>query len=245
VILCLALGTGANTAIFSLLDQILLRSLPVRDAARLVVLHGAAQFPGSASADNMETVFSVPMFHDIRDRTRVFDGVIARTGMGVTLTGGEAERARAELVSGSFFDVLGVRPQLGRVIEPGDDRSHSPHPVAVLGYAFWMRRYGGSASALNSTLRVNGIPVTVVGVAARGFLGVLRGGDAPEMFLPLGMHPQLAPAQADWADDRSTRFVNVFARLQHGESREHAVAGLRAVYQPIVADELSHFHRLT
>jgi predicted permease len=245
VVLCLALGTGANTAIFSLLDQVLLRSLPVRDPERLVVLHGPGRLPGSASADNMETVFSVPMFHDIRDRTRVFDGVIARLGMGVTLTGGEAERAAAELVSGDFFNVLGVRPQIGRVIEPADDQSHAPHAVAVLGYAFWMRRYGGSASALNSTLRVNGVSVTVVGVAARGFSGVLRGNDVPEMFLPLGMHGQLAPALAGWAEDRSTRFLNVFARLQPGESREHAVAGLRAVYEPIVADELSHFQRLT
>ncbi len=245
VVLCLALGTGANTAVFSLLDQVLLRSLPVQDPERLVVLHRASQLPGQASADNMETVFSVPMFRDILNRTRVFDGVIARTGMGVTLTGGNAERATAELVSGNFFEVLGVRPQLGRMIEPPDDQFHSAHSVAVLGYAFWMRRYGGSASVLNSTLRVNGVPITVVGVAARGFSGVLRGNDVPEMYLPLGMHGQIAPAQADWTDERSTRFVSIFARLQPGESRAHAVAGLRAVYQPIVADELSRFQRLT
>src|SRR5581483_1756954 len=171
VVLCLALGTGANTAIFSLLDQALLRTLPVRDPERLVILHRETMMPGAARADNMETVFSVPMYRDLLERARVFDGVIARTGLQVTLTGGEAERANADIVSGNFFEVLGVRAQLGRVIERGDDSRTSPHAVAVLSNAFWMRRFGGSPSVLNSTLRVNGIPTTVIGVAAPSFSG--------------------------------------------------------------------------
>src|SRR5581483_3422405 len=106
VIVCLALGTGANTAIFSLLDQVLLRNLPVRDPERLVILHRETMMPGRASADNMETVFSVPAFNDLRQRVRVFDSMVARTGLGVTLTGGQAERASAELVSGNLFEAL-------------------------------------------------------------------------------------------------------------------------------------------
>ena len=245
VVLCLALGTGANTAIFSLLDQVLLRNLPVRDPASLVILHRGTQLPGSAMADNMETVFSVPMSRDLNERARVFDGVIARSRTGITLTGGEAQRAAAELVSGTFFNVLGVRPELGRVIEPADNQLHSPHAVAVLGYGFWMHHYGGSPSALNSTLRVNGVPLTVVGVVSHEFAGVMRGGDAPEIFVPLGMHGRLDPANADWDDDRTVRFVNLIARLKPGETRAHALAGLRAVYQPIVTDELSRVEQLT
>ena len=245
VVLCLALGTGANTAIFSLLDQVLLRNLPVRDPERLVIFHRKAQLPGSAMADNMETVFSIPMSRDLNERVRVFDGVIARSRIGVTLTGGEAQRAAAELVSGNFFNVLGVRPELGRLLESADDQPHSAHAVAVLGYGFWMRHYGGSASALNSTLRVNGVPLTVVGVVSHEFAGVMRGGDAPEIFVPLGMHGRLDLANAAWDDDRNVRFVNLIARLRPGETRDHALAGLRAVYQPIVVDELSRFEHMT
>ncbi|HZU25170.1 MAG TPA: ABC transporter permease, partial [Bryobacteraceae bacterium] len=244
VIVCLALGTGANTAIFSLLDQVLLRNLPVRDPERLVVLHRETQMPGRAMADNMETVFSVPAFNDLRQRVRVFDSMVARTGLGVTLTGAEATRANAELVSGNFFDGLGVRPQLGRVLEPADDPLHAPRAVAVLSNAFWMRHFGGSPAALNATLRLNGVPVTVVGVADSNFQGVMRG-NVPDLFLPLGLRGQLVPDQRTWADDRSTRFVNIFARVKSGMTREQALAGLRAVYQPMVVDELAQFHRMS
>jgi putative ABC transport system permease protein len=245
VILCLALGTGANTAIFSLLDQVLLRTLPIRDPERLVVLHREiGRFEGRSSADNNETVFSAPMYRDLRDRVRVFDGLIARSGMGVTLTGAEAERTSADLVSGNFFTTLAIRPGLGRMLEPDDDQPHAARPVVVLSGHFWMRHYGGNPAALNAVLRVNGVPLTVVGVIEGSFTGMLRGNTA-DLFIPLGMRGQLDPDSRTWADDRSTRFLNIFGRLKDGMSTERATAGLRAVYQPIFADELSHLHHLS
>ena len=245
VILCLALGTGANTAIFSLLDQVLLRTLPVRDPERLVVLHREmGSFEGRSSADNNETVFSLPMYRDLRDRVRVFDGIFARSGMGVTLTGAEAERTSADLVSGNFFNVLAIRPTLGRMIEPDDDQPHAARPVVVLSRHFWMRHYGGNPSALNTVLRVNSVPLTVVGVIEGSFTGMLRGNTA-DLFIPLGMRGQLDSDSRTWTDDRSTRFINIFARRKDGISAERATAGVRAVYQPIFADELSHLHHLS
>src|SRR6201996_60301 len=115
-VLSLALGIGANTAIFSLLDQVTLRSLPVGDPDRLVLLHTKYSAPGNSTSDTNETVFSYPMYRDLRDRDPAFSGVIARMGAGVTLVRqGAAEQASAEMVSGNFFQVLGVGASLGRI----------------------------------------------------------------------------------------------------------------------------------
>src|ERR1022692_5236479 len=175
-VISLALGIGANTAIFSLLDQVLLRSLPVRDPQRLVVFHTDYTAPGSSTRDNPEAVFSYPMYRQLRDRDPAFDSVIARSGAKVTLRHqGNAEPAAAEMVSGNFFHSLGVGAALGRVLTPDDDGAPGAHPVAVLSYSYWANHLASSPAVLNQTIALNGHPLVVVGVAAAPFHGLLSG----------------------------------------------------------------------
>ena len=160
VVLTLALGIGANTAIFSLTDQVLLRLLPVKSPEQLVVLDGPGAFQGRTFNNG---TFSYPMYRDFRDQNTVFDGILARFPTPLTLmTNGQAERVNGELVTGNYFDVLGVRAQIGRTFTQDDDRTPGGHPVAILSHTVWMRRFAGNAGVLNSTVTLNGLPMTVV-----------------------------------------------------------------------------------
>src|SRR6187397_522333 len=153
VVLTLALGIGANAAIFSLTDQVLLRLLPVKSPEQLVILDGPGAFRGRTFNNG---TFSYPMYRDIRDQNTVFDGVIARFPAPLTLlTNGQAEGVTGERVSGKYFDVLGVRAHIGRMLTPDDDRTPGGHPVAVLSHNFWMRRFAGDPSLLNRTVSLN------------------------------------------------------------------------------------------
>ena len=139
VVLTLALGIGANTAIFSLTDQVLLRLLPVKAPEQLVVLDGPGAFQGRTFNNG---TFSYPMYRDFRDRQSVFDGVIARFPSPLTvMTGGQSERVSGELVTGNYFDLLGVRAQIGRTFTADDDRTPGGHPVVMLTYNYWVRRF--------------------------------------------------------------------------------------------------------
>src|SRR5579884_1478668 len=156
-ILTLALGIAGSSAIFSLFDQVLLRSLPVRDAGSLVVLHtGAPQLPGADSRDNDEAVFSYPMYRQLSAGVGSFQALIGRAGDPVQLRVGSAkETAAAEIVTGNLFDVLGVQPRLGRLLTPADDSKRGASAVVVLGYDFWMRRFGGSGDAVGRNIDIN------------------------------------------------------------------------------------------
>src|SRR5262245_59872840 len=155
VVLTLALGIGANTAIFSLTDQLLLRLLPVKDPDQLVVLDGPGAFQGRTSNNG---TFSSPMYRDFRDQTTVFSGALARFPAPLTLiAGGQSERVSGELVTGNYFDVLGVSAQIGRTLTPDDDKAPGAHPVAVLSHNYWMRRFAGDPSVVNRTITLNGI----------------------------------------------------------------------------------------
>src|SRR6476661_837149 len=157
VVLTLALGIGANAAIFSLTDQVLLRLLPVRDPEQLVVLDGPGPFSGRTYNNG---TFSYPMYRDIRDRNTVFDGVIARFPTALTLTmDGQAERVDGDLVTGNYFDVLRVRAAVGRLFDPADDQAPGGHPLVVLGYDYWMRRFAGDPAVLTRRIALNGIPM--------------------------------------------------------------------------------------
>ncbi|MBI1898692.1 MAG: ABC transporter permease [Acidobacteria bacterium] len=171
--LTLALGIGANTAIFSLLDTILLRALPVRNPGGLVFVQ---------KADRRESVsrFSYPVFRELRDKCGSFSGLFAFTPVnGVTVrssgSGGSTaeEVAMGQLVSGEFFDVLGVSALMGRVLRPEDDRVQGGHPVAVISYGYWKRRWAQDPSVLGRTLAVDGVDFTIVGVAPPEFFGVV------------------------------------------------------------------------
>jgi len=243
-VLSLALGIGANTSIFSLLDQVMLRSLPVRDPGRLVVFHREYMPPGMATADNHETVFSYPLYKDVRDRATMLDGVMARAGASVNLFySGHTERVDAQLVSGNFFQVLGVQAARGRVFTPEDEGAPGSNPVVVLSYGAWQTRFGGKDSILNQKVNVNGQPMVVIGVVRPGFHGVLAGG-APELYAPLNMMPQVTPLLGRFLLDRGVRWLNIFARLKPGMSRRQAEAAIDTVYHPIIEEELAQVGRL-
>jgi predicted permease len=237
VVLTLALGIGANTAIFSLLDQAILRALPIRDPNRLVIVSDAKYRSGWSTSDNNEMVYSYPHYKDVRDRIPLFDGVIARAHLPLSVTsGGVAERAAGDVVSGDFFSVLGIGPALGRVLVPEDDRLPGASPVAVLSYGYWQSRFGGDPGVVGRKISVNAYPFTVVGVAAPGFAGLLKGQNV-DVFVPIAMKRELTP---EWNGlvERDIMWLNIFARLKPGISREQAEAALQAPYRPILESEI-------
>ncbi|MEI9973688.1 MAG: ABC transporter permease [Ignavibacteriota bacterium] len=237
-VLSLALGIGANTAIFSLLDQVTLRSLPVNDPQGLVVLHTAYNAPGNSTSDNNESVFSYPLYRDLRDRNQAFSGVIARMGAGVTLARqGAAEQASAEIVSGNFFHVLGVGAAMGRVLTPQDDSAPGANPVVVLSHGYWRNKCAGDPSILNRTVTLNGLPMTVIGIAEARFLGV-RPGDTPDLYVPVSMLKTVHPTW-DGMEDRKFRWLNVFARLKPGINPAKAQAATNVAYHAILEEELA------
>lgn len=240
-VLTLAIGIGSSSALFSLLDQLFLRALPVREPARLVVI----QTPDSPNTGRMSMTsefsipLSYPMYVDLRDGTKdVFDGVLARLTVQLALAArGATEQVNGELVSGNYFDVLGVRMAVGRAFTPADDRVPGGHPVAVLAYGTWQRRFGGDPAIVGQTVSINGQPMTVLGVAARDFQGVELG-TMPEIFLPMMEKPVATPLWND-LDQRRSLWVTAMARLKDGVTREHAEAVATGIYQRALRGELA------
>jgi predicted permease len=234
VVVTLALGIGANTAIFSLMDQVLLRSLPVRDPSNLILLDGPGAFQGRTF--NAQT-FSYPMYTDFRDQNQVFSGVLARFPTAMTIGWhGQSERVQGDLVSGNYFDVLGVQPAIGRVLSVADDRVPGAHPVAVLAYGYWVRRFASDPTVLNQTITVNGHPMTIVGVSAPGFSG-LQVGTSADVVVPLMMKAQMTPTWND-LDNRRSRWLTVIGRLRPGVSRDQAAVQMNVVYRQINEREI-------
>jgi putative ABC transport system permease protein len=238
-VLTLALGIGANVAIFSLINQTLLRSLPVQHPDELVVLNSTEGKAGSTDVDyDIAAAFSYPMYKDLRDTNRVFSGLLAcypYAGVNVSWQG-HVERATAELVSGNFFRVLGVRAALGRVFSQGDETAPGANPVAVLSYGFWTGHFGGNPAVLNQTLVVNATPLTVVGVAQPGFGGI-QAGARPDLYIPISMKPQMTPNWNGW-HNVSDYFLAVMGRLDPGMSRTQAQTRLQPVFHAILESEL-------
>ena len=236
-VLSLALGIGANTAIFSLLNQVVLRSLPVRDPDRLVLLHTDFQAPGSSSSDNQESVFSNPLYRDLAARDPAFDGVIARMSASVRLTRqGETESLSAEMVSGNFFQVLGAGTSIGRVFEPEDDSAAGAHPVVLLTHALWTSHFAANPAVLNQSITLNGHPFQVIGVVEPRFQGIYPGRH-PDLYVPIAMQRAVLPVM-DALQDRSTRWLNLFARLKPGVPIQKAQAATDVSYRAILETEL-------
>ena len=234
VVLTLGLGIGANSAIFSLTDQMLLRMLPVHRPEELVTFDGPGAFSGRSF--NRAT-FSYPMYTDFRDKNTVFTGVIARFPSAFTLTyQGQSERVNGELVTGNYFDVLGVRPALGRLLSQGDDRTPGAHPLAVISYNYWKRRFGLDPSILKQQVTLNGHPMTIVGVTQAGFNGLILG-ESPDVMVPVMMKAQMTPTWND-LDNRRSRWLTVLARLKPGVSIEQARASMNVLYHQINAEEI-------
>jgi predicted permease len=241
VVLTLALGSGANTAIFTLLDQVMLRLLPVERPDRLVVLHAPGAFSGWSSQQS-ETVdpLSQPMYEGLRDRTPAFSGVLAhyRTPIHLSVSG-ETDDVSGDMVSGTFFQVLGLRPALGRLFTPEDDRVPSGHPVVVLGHGFFQRRFGGDPGVVGRTVSVNNHPMTVVGVAPPRFDGVEVGASI-DVYVPLSMQQEVQPTWGKRLGDWRSRWLSCLARLKDGVTVEEARAGANVVYRQLIEEDLQH-----
>jgi predicted permease len=241
-VLSLALGIGANAAIFSLFDQLLVRPLPVPHPEQLVKLAKTGPRWGSGNCGEVaecEAAFSYPMFRELERASSGMAGIAAHALITASVSVGERTvHGRGALVSGQYFPVLGIRPALGRLLQPSDDQEAGADPVAVLGYDYWQSRLGGDSSVVNRTMVVDGQPVTVVGVAPRGFDGTTLG-VRPNVYLPLSMARQIAhtlPGLDAYETNRRHHWLFVLGRVRPVDGVEAARAGLNAVYQPIVRD---------
>ena len=223
-ILSIGLGVGANAAIFSLVHQALFRFLPVAAPERLVLLNWNGLFvgPGWGSGNLM----SYPFYRDLRDETQVFDGVFGRAPFTVNLAiEGSAEPTSAEIVTGSYFRVLGVRPFLGRLLDDSDDRQPGTHPVVVVSFDFWRTRFASRSDVIGRTVRINTHPMTIVGVAAEGFTGI-DWGQVPALWISTMMKREATP-DFDWLLNRRGRWLHVFGRLKPGATAQQAQAALQ------------------
>ncbi|HWB95200.1 MAG TPA: ABC transporter permease [Bryobacteraceae bacterium] len=230
-IFSLALGIGANTAIFTLINQLLLELLPVKHPEELVLLTARGQHYGSNTGSN---AISYPMYQDFRDRNQVFRGMFCRYGMSMSLVvDGRTERVSGELVSGNYFPVLGVGPALGRTFTAGDDLIQGGHPLAVLSYGFWKSRFSSDPDVIGRKIVVNGYPLTIVGVSQKGFDGV-EPGYSPQIRVPMMMKHEMTAGRWYSLNDRRGRFVQAFGRLKPGGTLEQAKAGLQPLFHQIL-----------
>ncbi|MFI5184211.1 MAG: ABC transporter permease, partial [Vicinamibacteria bacterium] len=201
-VLSLALGIGANTAMFTLLDQVLLRRLPVKDPEQLALLTMVGSHYGNNWGGN---AISYPLYEDLSRNNQVFSGMFCRFPTSVSLSfGSETERVQAELVSGTYFQVLGVGAALGRTFTTEEDQTPGGHPLVVLAYDYWKSRFAADPAVVGKTVLLNGHDMTVLGVAAPGFSGVQLE-FVPQVFVPMMMKAQMTPLW-DALKDRRTRF---------------------------------------
>ena len=217
-ILSLALGIGANTAIFTLTNAVFLNPLPVRDAARVIEVYTVDHATTTTAANLQRTAMSFLNYKDFRDQNNSFSALAAYVQTGVTLTGrGEPKPQAAMLVSANYFDVLGVRPMLGRTFLVDEDRSEGGNTVTVLSYDLWVQLFGADSSAIGRTVEFNSIPYTVIGVAPPNFKGTLTVGNPALAWIPISMHTQALPGPFDQLfNERRMRMIDVFGRLKPG-----------------------------
>jgi predicted permease len=236
-IITLALGIGANTAIFSLTDQVLLRLLPVEHPQELVVLRSPGPSPGRNWNDGPGgTSFSYSAYKDLRDQNQVLSGLLARFSTQVSVVAqGSSELATGELVTGNYFSVLGVQPAMGRVFGAEDETAPGTNSVVVLSYGYWKRRFGLDPNILNKQLVVNGHSLTVVGVSRAGFSGV-QVGQVPDVFIPITLKAQMTP-NWDGLADRDDHWLAMIGRLKTGMSISRAEAGIAPTYHAMLETE--------
>lgn len=234
-VLSLMLGIGATTAIYSLVDQVLLKALPVRQPEQLVLIDWEGD--QVASGFGSWNLMSYPICRDLDRQTQFFDGVFCRALTPVNLsTGGDYHPTTAEVVSGNYFSVLGVGPALGRVLTNGDDAAPNAGPVAVLSYDFWKTQLAGAPDVLGRKLLVNRYPLTIVGVAAPTFRGI-DVGDVPSLWIPASMSAQAIPGFEQMLD-RRTRWMQILGRLKQGMTLRQAQAGLQPWFKAMLRDDM-------
>ncbi|MCG3161862.1 MAG: hypothetical protein JMDDDDMK_03077 [Acidobacteria bacterium] len=225
-VVTLALGIGANTAIFSVTDKLLVRSLAVKEPRQLVLINSVSVKPHFVS-----NAFSYPNFSDYRAQNQVLSGLLAFATTQLELkTNDRIERVSGEYVSGNYFDVLGVGAARGRTFSPEEDRTPGAQPVAVVSDGFWRRRFGADPNLIGRTITLNNIPLTVIGVAPPSFNGMILE-EPTEVWVPALMHPQLA--QSKFIENRKDGFLLLMGRIKNGVSQAQAEAGLDALAQQI------------
>jgi predicted permease len=239
VVLTLALGIGANTAIFTLMDQVLLRVLPVKDPERLVVLHAPGPNQGSRHSQSASLAgLSYPMYVDFRDKAPVFDGVLAHWPEAVHLgVKGVTEQAQADVVSGNYFEVLGVGAALGRVFSAEDDVTPGAHPLVVLSHGFWQRRFGGDPAVVSQVVSLNGRPMTVIGVGRRRFPRH-RGRPRHGLLRAPAMQETLMPNWGGEVLSKRRSCGSPPGLPEAGPRLEEAKAGANVLYRQILQEEL-------
>jgi predicted permease len=227
-VLTLGLGMGANTTIFSWINSVLLTPIPgASDSGRLVSF--SQTFQGSRFS------LSYPDYIEYRNATRLLSGIAAREELALHVSvDGVPERAWAELVSANFFDVLGVRPALGRTFLPEEDRTPRGAPAAVISHGFWQRRFGGDPGVVNRRVDINGHPFTIVGVTPHGFQGSMTA-LAYDVWVPMMMQPVVMPG-ADRLPQRDNHWLSAFARLAPGATAEQARDEIDAITRQMTAD---------
>jgi predicted permease len=243
VVLTLALGIGANAAVFTLFDQALLRMLPVERPKELVRFVWTGGFSGSASSFGGDTTnyFSYPMYKDLRDRNQVFAGILAadKTSVGVSWHN-QSEAEDAEVVSGNYFQLLGLRPALGRLLEPQDDTAKNANFVTVLSYNDWKTRFAASPGVIGQTVLINGHPFAVIGVAPANFDSAI-GGYKPAVFVPMSMEAIAIPWRTplDDLNNHQALFLTLVARLKPGVTSTQAAASLEPLWHALREYELT------
>lgn len=234
-VLSLALGIGANTAIFSLIDTVMLKSLPVQQPDRLVLL-GNAESSGMTDGfpDESWGLFSYPFFRETQKREDVFSDVAAMLSIPWTVhgtvNGGEIEKLNVRLVSGSYFPTLGVNAAYGRTLTEADDVNNGGHPVLVVSNGWWEKRFGGDPGAVGKTIKIDEVTYTIVGVAPREFFGTVVG-EAPDVFVPLAMGKSMPPAFWDGREDKEFQSLFLIGRLADGVKPEQATAVVNMIFK--------------
>ncbi len=255
-LLSIALGIGANTAIFTLVDQVLLRRLPVQEPDQLVLFTQVGSHYGNNNGANAS---SFPMYEDFREAFvdhavspplprislpydvqssgALFSGLFCRYSLSMNVgLNGNTERVPGEMVSGTYFSVLGVGAEIGRVITVDDDRERAASPVAVLSYEYWRNRFGSDPGVIGQSITINNYPFTIIGVSRAGFDGVDIG-SAPSVRVPMMMTAEVRPGFLDLVNRRS-RWVNVFGRLRAGTTLEQAKAALQPYFHGLRQHEV-------
>jgi predicted permease len=235
-LLSLALGIGANTAIFTLINQLILQPLPAKNPGELVMLAGKGRHYGGNNGPNK---LSYPMYQDIRDKNQVFSGMFCsyREQMSLSFEG-RTELINSEVVSGNYFRVLGIGAAAGRLFNASDDLYQGGHPLAVLSYGYWKSRFGGDRAIIGRKIVVNGYPLTIIGVSQAGFDGV-EPGFAPQVRIPVTMDDYLPKSPFTRLNDRRFRWLIVFGRLKPGMTLKRAQAGLQPLFHQILQKEVA------
>ena len=238
-ILSLALGIGANAAIYSMFDQLLIRSLPVHEPGELVNIAAPGPMPGSNSCNQQgdcDEVFSYAMFRDLEREQTALAGIVGTRLFGASLAiDNEPSVGEGVWVSGNYFPTLGVQPALGRLLGPRDDEVVGAHDVVVISNDLWRERFGARPNVIGQTMVVNGRTMEIVGVAPREFTGATVG-SRPAVYVSLSMRGAFSPTPYPGFENRRDYWLYLFGRLKPGSTMEQATAGLNAVYRPIIAD---------